>query len=896
MEPAGWPLVGRDEELALLADVVGDARGSLVVAGGMGVGKSRLVNDLLAAGAGAGADGARPHGVQVRATRSTATIPFGPFAAWADTPGAQDGTAGDRLGALQAISRNLLAGADHLVLAVDDAHLLDAGSAALVLHLVTQTRASVVVTVRSGEPCPDAVTALWKEGLAPRVELQALSRAETVELVEQVLDGPLDLPTQRRFWSLTEGTPLYVREVLRAGLDAGVLARDGGVWRWRGELAVAGRLADLVGDRLASAEGDEREVLELLAFGEPLPVGIVDELGLRDALAGAERRGFVVVDPGPARGAAADDPTVRLVHPLYAEVLRRTVPTLAARRHQGRLATAAAAVGWHERDPLRVASWWVESGAPPEAPAVFLRAARRASALAEWELTERMAGAAERSGAGPWATLLRSMALDLLGRWDEADASLAELARGDLDDDVAAEVAIARAGLLFFNRGRLDAALDVLAAAGEGLPVAARARVRSQAAYLAVTACELGLAVEHAMAAMADAGPDVETRLGALSVATLAWALRGDTREAITAAELALPHVQAVVGTNPNPVALNAIGVLPVAYAMALVIDGRLADASVVAELTMHAARASDFRILYAITSALDGRMALWRGRADVARDRGEEGLVIVRDLRAPFPWPAGVAAMGAGQLGDAATARAALAWLDESPHASAKVFDIEVRQGAAWLAAAQGELSSARAQLAEVADIAGAAEARVFEILALLDIARLGGAAEAAPRLAALAERVEGVWLEAVVDYAAALARDDGPALDVLAGRFESLGFLLLAAEAAATAAAAHRAEGRHGSRLASAANASRLAARCGDPRTPALRDLDAEPVLATLTDREREVVEQAARGLSNREIAAQLYVSVRTVHTHLHRAYAKLGVNDRAQLAGVLRRAERD
>lgn len=57
-------------------------------------------------------------------------------------------------------------------------------------------------------------------------------------------------------------------------------------------------------------------------------------------------------------------------------------------------------------------------------------------------------------------------------------------------------------------------------------------------------------------------------------------------------------------------------------------------------------------------------------------------------------------------------------------------------------------------------------------------------------------------------------------------------------------------------------------------------------------MTDREREVVELAARGLSNRAIADQLFVSVRTVHTHLHRSYGKLGISDRDQLALILRR----
>jgi DNA-binding NarL/FixJ family response regulator len=77
------------------------------------------------------------------------------------------------------------------------------------------------------------------------------------------------------------------------------------------------------------------------------------------------------------------------------------------------------------------------------------------------------------------------------------------------------------------------------------------------------------------------------------------------------------------------------------------------------------------------------------------------------------------------------------------------------------------------------------------------------------------------------------------------------------------------------------------------------AARTRTARPVpgLAELTAREREVVGLIASGLSNEEIAGQIYVSLSTVKTHAARAMTKLGARDRAQLvvfayqAGLIR-----
>ena len=156
---AHWPLIGRREELSIIERTLGeDQYRGLLLAGAPGVGKTRLAHEALAAAEAAGCETR-----WAAASRAVAAIPFGALAHL--LPLAEDKST--HLQLLQQAGQWMAeqAGGRRVVLGIDDAHMLDDASAALLFHLVINGIAFVVATLPTGEPAPGPVTALWKEGV-----------------------------------------------------------------------------------------------------------------------------------------------------------------------------------------------------------------------------------------------------------------------------------------------------------------------------------------------------------------------------------------------------------------------------------------------------------------------------------------------------------------------------------------------------------------------------------------------------------------------------------------------------------------------------------------------------------------------------------------------------------
>jgi DNA-binding CsgD family transcriptional regulator len=242
----------------------------------------------------------------------------------------------------------------------------------------------------------------------------------------------------------------------------------------------------------------------------------------------------------------------------------------------------------------------------------------------------------------------------------------------------------------------------------------------------------------------------------------------------------------------------------------------------------------------------------------------------------------AGVAATAAA-LGDLPAAQAALAkWHRFRP---AGMDTGEESLGEAWLAAARGDLARARAVLVDAAASARNSGYRAVELTVLTELARLGGAAQAANRVAELARLCPSPLAAARSRLVQALAANESGPLDAVARDLAELGAYLLAAEAGCAAATAWTKAGLPSRADTAARHARDWATRCPGATTPGLA------TTAVLTTREREIALRAAAGDASKTIAAALGLSRRTVENHLGRVYTKIGVRSRQELALAMR-----
>jgi DNA-binding CsgD family transcriptional regulator len=860
-------LTGRDSELRLIRRALGGAgnHSGVVIAGEAGVGKTWLAREALRC---AEAMGERTQWIV--GTESARALPLGAFI------GLLGEAMSDPLTNVRRVINSFVAQQrrGRVVVGVDDAHLLD-GLSALVVHELAQSGgARLVVTMRTGTEEPDAVTALWKDGLLVRLDLEPLSAAATREVIESTLGGPVDARSAARFRKLTGGNTLFLRQLLADQVAAGRMRQSAGIWMWDGDVAVSASLSDTVGRQLGRLSPELALVVDTLSQCEPLAVDTLCDLVPRRDVAAAERMGLVSVER-TAGGLMA-----RLAHPLFGELRRASAGEIYLSAIRGRLATRLAKDGDADMQAtVRRALLSLESDLDPE-PELCLESARHAMTLLDLDLADRFATAAAAAGAAG-AAGVRAMNLVLLGRGEQAETALRDMA--DDDTPEGHHWATVRAANLIWNLSKpRDAAviLDGLAAVPDTAAQAPE-RLAVQAFLDAVSArCEP--AAEKARTALDfPALPGFHAMTASLALIMAMGAL-GQVDELADVAEQALRRATTSFQASPMRFWFGAV------YGRACRLTGRIDEFVSTARQLADSARD--------IPGLAYANLALLLGNADLVRGAVADAVRLVHEASAGVERHAVTTGLRPASYFALAEAHAKLGQPSEANDAVAKArlvvpadflfMHTGLSLAGGWAMAASGRLGEAVASAQEAAQLARDRGQPTHE-LACIQAAAQWGDASGAPRAAELAEALSLPLADAIALHARALLGGDGEGLLAASASYRRIGDRAAAADAAAQASVAFDDGQQHKRGLYAAALARELADECGGLHTPALRT----PAGLKLAGRQRDVVELVVAGLSNRQIAEKLVMSVRTVEGHIYRACQRVGAQSREELASIIR-----
>jgi len=872
MAREAWPMVGRSLELEVFERALCSGRHTgLVIYGRSGVGKTRLADECAEWAAAGG------HPIEsVVGSRTTALLPLGAVVALLsgglgplDTDGQLDAVA------LFEDARRALARRHsdrRLVTVADDITLFDSSSLALLAYLAARGTVFLVATARTGEPVPDLVTDAWRDGRFERVDLEDLDRAQLDTLLHLGLGGPIEAGAGRRLWEVSRGNPLFVRELVLGALESRALVERSGVWHLQNGLSSTDRLLDLVEQRIGGLAVEAKSVIERLALCQPLELGYLETLAPAQVLESLERAGLVSI--------ALAEQEVRLAHPLHAEVVRSAIPSM---RSRGILLTEADRL--EAADPtgsvaMRVALWRLDAGGSPD-PAILVRGAQLARYIHDFRVVRRLMEAMPDQQLDAAAALLWGEALYELGDFEGSEQVLA-LGQGlPCSEGLAVRLAVIRAKNANWGLLQPEVALAVIAEAGRTVtsPSLVEELTASQASVLMFSGHP-----ERALAVLADiTGSEPRTRALRAIAAAPALATAGRTAEAVAVAEAGYADHVAL----GDEVAIAHPGTHVINQVFALTESGRLSDAASLA-LTAGEIAASQRVPIAQIWFATNlGRVATLQGRVATARRyyAEAEGLAAAHGFNGPRRLALGGLALAHAMLGDADAAARALAARDTLP--AFGFLAPEHLLADAWTAVAAHRPVDAMTIFRRAVAEAAATNHRTVESWLLHDLMRTGGE-DTSARLGELADLCDSPLLVARARHAAAARARDPQALARAADAFEALGAMLLAAEATAGAADAFRLAGQQRAAAAAARRSTALAAHCEGAVTPGLIHAD---TVVPLTRREREIARLAAEGLSSKDIADRVHLSVRTVDNHLQSVYSKLGVTSRADLSKALR-----
>ncbi len=918
MRLAAGTVIGRDEELGKIAaflDASAELPGALLLEGDAGIGKTTLWRAALEA--------AGDRSYRILAAGAAAPEAELAFAVLADLlederadvfpglPGPQrralriallledPGSLAPHPRAIAAAfltSLRLLAQERPLLVAIDDVQWLDSASRGLLEFAVRrfEREAIALLLTRRGDvdaQPPLGLARAFPDGRVTRVFIGPLSLGALQELLRTRLGLTFSRPTLRRLADESGGNPFYALEFARALTRHGLRIEPGE------PLPVPDTLRGLVADRLAALPAETRDALLVAALASEPSLGLI---GL--ALDGDAWERLRPALEGEA--VELEGESIRFAHPLVAAVIRGSVDLRHLRDAHSRLADVLS-------DPEERARHLALAAAGPDANV--------ASAL------EAAAQRTRRRGAPGAAAALAEQAARLTPSGEPEDRRRRTILAADHHID---------AGALADARSLLEEL------ASSAPPGSLRAGLRLRLAHVHFEEGGWRLAVPPLRAALEEAGDDIRLRQEIELVLSWSYHMDGDLRTSRMHAQAAVDlaerlgdgdslapslatlamvkfllgrgldraMIERAVALEPQIKRLGIMSVRP-SWLQAMLLywaDDIERSRSILERLAVESAergveRAAPFILNYLAQIAL--RTGDWRHADLIAR----EGLELALDT-SEEPFVLSTCALVDAHFGRVEAAREAtqrgLALASRTGMRPAG-FEFLATQG--FLELSVGDADAAHRILGPLVDAVAAAgfrEPAVFrfhpdEIESLIMLGWLEEAAALLEELEAHTQAVGGRWAGTSAARCRGLlggARGDLPAasesLRAACDRAALLGEPFELARSLLALGTVERRAKRRADARRSLERALAIFEQLGAPlwakkaRDELARIGGRKPAGGELTPTERRLAELVADGRSNKEIAAALFVTPKTVGTKLSRIYAKLGVHSRTEL----------
>ena len=769
-----------------------------------------------------------------------------------------------------------------VVLFVDNAHDLDELSSMMVAQLSAGAHVTLLAACVDMPHVGGDIMGLWKDDLLRRVDLGPFDFAETAATLHHEYGGRFSLTAARALWSASGGNALFLHSLTREQIKLGTVIRQDGVWfLGNGPIALTGEIRDVVKARLNRLGTGQRDVFELLALAGAVPLQTLMLIANPQDMDALQERALIRVTHN-------HPPMVSVANPVIAGIVASVVPPGRSAELRRRLTAVL-----QESDALYAGgatgvAWALDCG-EQVSPGVALAAALAANSasdpaaalrfIQEIEGDEPAVPMAIESISAHISVNNEESARRVLEAWDDAacrDLPLAEwtalqLLRAELEKRSTAPGSDPQA--------RLRELAERLSAETTHSPAveAARARLRLAEAGLA------SFQGRYADVLAATEGVDAtdlgtEPRLLTASVRCEALAVTGNVVQALALGKQILAATASVRLTD------RAVREVRGRYLLLLLLSAKFNEASAFLEETYAGGEPQ---------TRLGGMFEIGQGVLDVHAGRLDDAVSRLQagrwQLRAQDPdtfagLATAVCAYAAALqgeeetagllLGDLAQAGPPVAWLVER---LTRYFELSAQ---AELGQRAASIRTLMAEADNDTDTSALAPALLF----LSAAARLGDR-QTFQKLGNLSGRVSGQFAALCSRLAEGMREADSERLLAASKDADASGNAVFARDAARKAVScANDAGNRIALRIAQRAQQS-LDDRFGSPKN-GLHSL----TTSTLTARECEVAVRAAAGTTNRKIAEQMHVSVRTVEGHLYQVYSKLHVASRSELKDVI------